>query len=235
MSHRLEGSQSFVRPRQPLRAVVFDMDGLMFNTEDVYTKVGDEVLRRRSKQFTLDLKKAMMGLQPRPAFETMIRWHDLCDTAEELMAESNAVFLGILRDHIELMPGLLSLLTALETADVPKAIATSSCRELTDACLAAFNLAPRFRFSLTAEDIARGKPHPDIYLTAAERLGVAPTATMVLEDSENGCRAARAAGAFTVAVPGEHSQSHDFSTANLVAETLADWRIYEALELPPPA
>ena len=227
--------QSTIHNPKSLRAVVFDMDGLMFNTEDVYTQVGSELLRRRGKVFDLDLKKAMMGLQPRPSFEKMIAVHSLCETADELIVESNALFLDILSANIEVMPGLLSLLNAIEQAGIPKAIATSTCRELTEACLAVFKLAPRFRFLLTAEDIARGKPHPDIYLTAAARLGIEPSAVMVLEDSENGCRAAAAAGAFCVAVPGEHSRSHDFSSAAIVADTLADPQIYAALGIPQPA
>jgi HAD superfamily hydrolase (TIGR01509 family) len=215
--------------------VVFDMDGLMFNTEDVYTLVGSELLRRRGHAFSRELKDAMMGLQPRPSFEMMIRWHGLGETWEELAAESNAIFLEMLPQHIAMLPGLAELLAALEAAGLPKAIATSSGRQLTVACLGAFGLAPRFQFVLTAEDITRGKPDPQIYLTAAARLGVTPAEMLVLEDSQNGCRAAAAAGALTVAVPGLHSRDHDFSVAALVADDLADPRIYRLLGLAPPA
>ena len=114
---------------------------------------------------------------------------------------------------------------------MPKAIATSTGRRLTEACLAPFQLAPRFSFILTAEDITRGKPDPEIYLLAARRFGVPPGEMLVLEDSQNGCRAATASGAFTVAVPGEHSRQQDFSAADLVIESLADRRLYEALGL----
>jgi beta-phosphoglucomutase-like phosphatase (HAD superfamily) len=84
---------------------------------------------------------------------------------------------------------------------------------------------------LTAEDVSRGKPHPEIYLTAARRLDVPPQRMLVLEDSENGCRAAAAAGAFAVAVPGDHSRQHDFTSAALVVDSLADPRLYAALGL----
>ena len=156
------------------RAVVFDMDGLMFNTEEVYTSVGSELMRRRGKTFTAGLKDAMMGLPPKESFEMMIRWHDLSDTAEELIPESNAIFLELLREQLAMMPGLDELLEALEAAGIPKAIATSSCRELTGACLTPFDLARRFAFVLTSEDIVRGKPDPEVYLAAAARFGVQP-------------------------------------------------------------
>ncbi len=213
-------------------AVTFDMDGLMFNTEDVYTLAGTELLARRGRVFTPELKDAMMGRPPRAAFEAMIGWHNLTEPWESIAAESNEIFLGILADHLATMPGLLDLLAALEQADTPKAIATSSSRRLAEACLMPFKLVPRFRFILTAEDITHGKPNPEIYLLAANRLGVPPSQMLVLEDSQNGCRAAAAAGAFTVAVPGDHSRRQDFSMANLVIDSLADRRLYDLLGMP---
>jgi HAD superfamily hydrolase (TIGR01509 family) len=215
-----------------IRAVVFDMDGLMFNTEDVYTMAGAELLRRRGHEFTEASKHEMMGLQPRPSFEIMIRRYGLRETWEELAAESNRFFIGALQGRLSPMPGLMELLDALERAGVPKAIGTSSAGELADACLSPFNLRRRFQFVLTAEDIAHGKPDPEIYLTAARRFGVPPGETAVLEDSRNGCLAAVAAGAFAVAVPGEHSQGQDFSLASLIVESLADRRLYAALGIP---
>ena len=206
-------------------AVTFDMDGLMFNTEDVYTLAGTELLARRGCRFTPELKDAMMGLPPRAAFAGHDRLAPSRRTVGALAAESDEIFLGLLTERLATMPGLLELLAALETAGIPKAIATSSGRRLTEACLAPFQLAPRFCFILTSEDITRGKPDPEIYLLAAQRFGVPPAEMLVLEDSQNGCRAAAAAGAFTVAVPGEHSRRQDFSAANLVIESLADRRL----------
>ncbi len=212
-----------------MRTVVFDMDGLMFNTEDVYTDVGSQLLGRRGREFTPELKNEMMGLRPQPAFEAMIRCCRLTEAWQTLAAESNRLFLDILADRLAPLPGLMELLGALERAAIPKAVGTSSGRELVAACLDAFDLGARFQFILTAEDIVNGKPHPEIYLTAARRFGVSPAEMAVLEDSQNGCMAAAAAGAFTVAVPGEHSRQHDFRTASLVVDSLAAPRLYEAL------
>ena len=217
------------RNEMTMRAVVFDMDGLMFNTEDVYTAVGTELLRRRGHTFTAELKNAMMGLRPQPACEAMIRHCGLGDTWQQLAAESNQLFLSLLGDRLTPMPGLLKLLDALERAGIPKAIGTSSSREVVDACLEPFNMQKRFLFILAAEDIACGKPHPEIYLTAALRFGAPPAEMMVLEDSQNGCMAAASAGAFTVAVPGKHSRDHDFSMASLVVDSLADPRLFRVL------
>ncbi|MHB1034048.1 MAG: HAD family hydrolase [Pirellulales bacterium] len=213
------------------RAVVFDLDGLMFNTEELYEHVGAEVLRRRGHEFAPELIDAMMGRPPQAALQIMIDWHRLDATVEQLVAESDEIFASLLDERLEPMPGLFDLLAALEGAGMAKAIATSSGRQFAENVLGRFELAERFAFILTAEDVIQGKPNPEIYQTAAARLGLEPSEIAVLEDSHNGCRAAAAAGALTIAVPGEPSRRHDFSIASLVVESLADPRLYEALGL----
>jgi len=218
-------------PSRRPRAVVFDLDGLMFNTEELYQHVGTEILRRRGREFTSELLDAMMGRPSQSALGLMIEWHELDDTVEGLLAETDAIFPPILDAQLATMPGLMELLAALETAEVPKAIATSSRRGFVLDVLGRFSLEPRFEFILTSEDVVLGKPHPEIYLTAAARFGLEPGELLVLEDSQNGCRSAARAGTCAVAVPGGHSRTHDFSEATLIADSLADRRIYEILRL----
>ena len=222
--------ESIPRPK----AVVFDMDGLMFNTEELYWHVGTELLRRRGREYTRPLCDAMMGLQPQPAFQTMIDWHGLSETWEQLAAESDEIYFSLLDQYpVEVMPGLWKLLDVLESAGIPKAIGTSSRRRALETLLNRFQLQGRFAFTLTAEDVQHSKPHPEIYQKAAERFGLLPKEVVVLEDSQAGCRAAVAAGTVAVAVPGAHSRHHDFSQATLVIDTLADPRLYQLLGLPP--
>jgi HAD superfamily hydrolase (TIGR01509 family) len=129
------------------------------------------------------------------------------------------------------MPGLIELLEALEANQIPKAIATSSRLPVVLRMLDHFGWRDRFNFILTSADVLHGKPNPEIYLKAADRHGIAPAAMLVLEDSHNGCRAAIDAGAHAVAVPGDHSRRHDFTGAQFIANTLADPRLYELLEI----
>jgi HAD superfamily hydrolase (TIGR01509 family) len=214
------------------KAAVFDLDGLMFNTEELYQSVGTELLRRRGRDFPPELLNKMMGRPGRVSLKIMIDWHGLTDTVEQLAGETDEIFVEILNTRLALMPGLADLLASLEAAGIPKAVATSSGRRFTTNVLGRFNFEPRFEFLLTAEDVVEGKPHPEIYLTAAKRLGVEPAEMMVLEDSQNGCRAAVTSGAIAVAVPGGHSHTHDFSGAALIADTLGDPRIYDLLGIP---
>lgn len=215
-------------------AVVFDLDGLMFNTEELYEQVGGELLRRRGKQVSRELLDQMMGRPGRVALQIMIDMHRLGCTVEDLQRETDEMFPALLAQHLAPMPGLLTLLDALEAAGIAKAIATSSRLDFAATVLGQFDLQPRFSFVLTSEDVQQGKPHPEIYRTAARRLAVDPQRMLVLEDSENGCRAAVAAGAFAVAVPGKHSRGHDFSGARFIAAGLDDQRIYDALRLRTP-
>lgn len=211
------------------RAVVFDLDGLMFNTEELYQEVGAEILRRRGHEFTQALLDQMMGRPSAVALQIMIDTHQLRATVAELLVETDAIFPAILAERLAPMSGLIELLDALESRKIPKGIATSSRRSFVDHVLGHFQFQPRFSPIVTSEDITHGKPHPEIYLLAASRLGVSPGEMLVLEDSQNGCRAAVAAGAIAVAVPGLHSSHHDFSGAALVADTLGDERIYRLL------
>lgn len=218
----------------PIKAVVFDLDGLLFNTEELYNFVGTELLRRRGKDFPPELIHKIMG-RPQPvALQLMIDWHGLDATVEILAAETEGVFAEILEHRLEFMPGAADLLLALDTAQIPKAIATSSGRKFATDILGRFQLVPRFEFILTCENVTHGKPDPEIYLLAAKRFNISPSEMLVLEDSQNGCRAAVAAGAFAVAVPAGPSAKHDFTGASLVAKSLADSRIYDALRLSSP-
>ena len=163
----------FSQPDAPrLLAVVFDLDGLMFNTEQLYQEVDRAVLARRGKDFSNELCDRMMGRKSTEAIQTMIDWHDLDETIEELASEIAELFAELLPRRVAPMPGLMPLLDALETAAISKAIATSSGRAFVGNVLSQFSLEPRFEFVLTSENIIHGKPAPDVYQLAAERLGV---------------------------------------------------------------
>lgn len=215
-----------------IRAVVFDLDGLMFNTEELYQRVGSEMLRRRGKTLTADLLDAMMGRPNHISLQTMIDWHGLEATVPQLIAETDSLFPALLDAHLSPMPGVVDMLGALEKAGLPKAIATSSRRTFTLDLLGRFSFTHRFDHILTAEDVTQGKPHPEVYLLAASKLGVAPPEMLVFEDSQTGCTAAAAAGAVTVAVPGGHSRQQNFAMATLVADSIGDPRVYALLGLP---
>ena len=113
---------------QTIKGVVFDLDGLLFNTEDLYGEVGAEILRRRGKEWTQDLLDAMMGRPGAIALQVMIDWHHLDDTVEDLRAESDEVFRDLLDTKLAPMPGAVDLLASLGRADVAKRLRPCSLR-----------------------------------------------------------------------------------------------------------
>jgi HAD superfamily hydrolase (TIGR01509 family) len=212
-----------------LRAVVFDLDGLLVNTEDLYEQAGETVLRRRGKTYDAELREQMMGRPVADAIQLMIDCHSLSDPLENLMCECKEVLDALMATSLAPMPGVEQFLGELAAKDIPIAVATSATPEYAEHVLTTLGLKNRFRFILTAQDIHRGKPDPEIYRLAAAHLGIPPSQMMVLEDSGNGCRAAVAAGAYTVAVPNRHTRDHKFEGVKLIADTLADPRILGAL------
>jgi len=216
------------------RAVVFDLDGLMFNTEELYPQVAEELVRRRGKAFQREVLEQMIGRPASIAVPILLTAHEIEDSVEAIVAETADIFAGLWDRALAPMPGLWDLLDTLERAGLPKAIATSSRRGLVSAMLARFALEPRFAFVLAAEDVRCGKPDPEIYLLAARRWGLDPQEVLVLEDSQTGFQAARGAGTQAVAVPGPHSRHHHFPDALLVLDTLADPQLYAHLGCPAP-
>lgn len=205
-----------------VEAVVFDLDGLMLNTEDVFHLSGCEMLARRGLEMTEEIHRSMLGRRPNEAFQAMKDLTGIVDSIDELKTETRMLFSEIAATSLELMPGLTDLLKLIESLQLPRAVATSSPRDYVLDLLGRFDLLKHFPLMLTAEDVRMGKPDPEIYLTAAEQLGVAPERMLVLEDSETGTRAAAAAGAITVSVPNRHTANGDFSMATKRVSSLAD-------------
>ena len=186
----------------------------MFDTEPLYHRAADTLLQRRGHRYEDAVRRQMMG-QPGPvAIQVMIDYYGLNDSWESVLAESDAIFAAL--------EGLFPLIDYLGSRRVPWGVATSSRRRFAEEILERGGVAARARFLITGEDVAHGKPAPDIYLMAAKRMGIAPEEMLVLEDSENGTLAGVTAAALTVAVPGPHSRDHCFDGARMVASSLSD-------------
>lgn len=224
-------SQTELPPaKRTIRGVVFDLDGLMFNTEEVFHHAGDELLKRRGHRMTRELLSRMMGRRAQESFAMLVAELELLETVDVLLAESEAIFEAMLETRLAPMPGLFELLDELERRGLPKAVATSSARPYLERILGRFHLMDRFDFTLTGGDVTHGKPHPEIYLKAAERMQLSPTEILVFEDSETGSKAGAASGAFVVAVPHDYSRDHNFSHVHHIASGLSDPFIRRALD-----
>lgn len=186
---------------RPVKAVVFDMDGLLVDTEQVVFQAMQATAEGSGRAMPFELFKQLVGL-PGHVSDAIVREHFGADF--DLVAWRDGVshhFREIAAAGVALKAGVVELLAALDARRLPRAVATSSTRPAVEHSLGQHGLIERFDAIISRELQAHHKPHPDPFLKAAAALGVAPTDCLALEDSHNGVRAAAAAGMMTVMVP----------------------------------
>jgi HAD superfamily hydrolase (TIGR01509 family) len=183
-----------------IRAVVFDLDGVLLESEQVWNRAKAELVRERGGSWHEGAPRDMMGMSS-PEWSGYLR--ERLGVAMEPAAISDDVVARVERIYHERLPWIAGADAAVErlSARWPLGLASSSNREIIDLFLALSGLAGRFAVTLSSEEVARGKPAPDVYLEAARRLGVPAADCAAVEDSENGIRAALAAGMRVLALP----------------------------------
>ncbi len=214
---------------ETILGVALDMDGLLFDTERLYWTVGDVVLQRRGTRYSKELQARMMGRIGLAAIAEMINFHGLTDSPQALLDESDALYGEMLSSELQPMPGLSEWIERLQSSRLPFGLATSSRRIFVDVILGTVDWSSSLAFVLTGDDVLHGKPHPEMYLKAAEKMSIAPSRMLVLEDSGNGTAAGVAAGAVTVSVPSPHTLDQDFTGAHLIADSLIDPRLHRLI------
>jgi len=187
-------------PRKPA-AVVFDMDGLLFNTERLYQEAIILAAADGKHDVTADVFYRTVGLPWAQSRALLLAHFGESFPVDEFEAAWLRYFWRIAETRLELKTGVRELLDTLDALRLPRAIATSSARRTVERHLTTHSLIGRFDEVVGHGDYERGKPAPDPFLRAAERLGVAPEHCLALEDSHNGVRSAVTAGMMTVMVP----------------------------------
>jgi len=187
-------------PRTP-KAVVFDMDGLIFDTESLYRDAMVLAAGERGHEMPLPLFLRMIGLPGDSSRLVLTDHFGAGFDVDAFWKASAAHFYVMTQTQLCLKAGVVELLDALDQSGLPRAIATSSRHQDAEHHLGSQNLLGRFNTVVAQGDYARGKPNPDPFLTAAARLGIDPADCLALEDSHNGVRAASSAGMMTIMVP----------------------------------
>jgi len=203
-------------------AILFDMDGLMVDTEPLARRSWEYVVTAYDAAMSDDLYGRMVGLRTSESARLVHAELALLLPVEELIARKTAAFLAALEEGVPVMPGLWTLLDRVEALGLRWAVATSTPRELAEIVLGKLGVAGRYGALAAGDEVAHGKPAPDLFLLAAERLGVAPAGCLALEDSGPGCAAAVAAGARVIVVPTEMTRHADFTGAYRRYASLAD-------------
>ncbi|HVS68549.1 MAG TPA: HAD family phosphatase [Mycobacteriales bacterium] len=187
----------------PVKAVLFDMDGLLVDSEPLWTIGEIELAEHLGGSWSDELKTAIIGTRLDTAIRTILEWYDVPRDSGDVDAAMTFLLnrmVELYHDQLPVMPGALELIDAVRDAGVATALVSSSYRVLVEAVLDGVG-RDRFHVTLAGDEVTHGKPDPEPYLTACERLGVLPPQAVVLEDAMSGVKSAEAAGCKVIAVP----------------------------------
>jgi HAD superfamily hydrolase (TIGR01509 family) len=187
--------------RKPVKAVLFDMDGLLIDSEAIYVKAMQATARTLDREMSLDFCHSMVGI---PGAECNVMIQDLYGdgfSIDEFRAVYAAHVHELMAERVPIKPGVVGLLDFLAHRGLPCAVATSANRATAENHLGRAGLLARFATVVTRDDVERAKPFPDVYLEAARRLRIAPENCIAFEDSNPGLTAAHAAGTMAIMVP----------------------------------
>ncbi|BFU43633.1 HAD family hydrolase [Krasilnikovia sp. MM14-A1004] len=206
-----------------IAAVVFDLDGVIIDTEGVWEEVRRAYVAEHGREFLPDSQQRMMGMSTGEWSSHLSRDVGVGRTPQQVADDVLGRMAQRYSEALPLIPGSVAAVRRLGER-YPLALASSSARILIDQVLATAGLTDAFQATFSTEEVDRGKPAPDVYLAAVRRLGQAPEDCAAVEDSSNGLRAAAAAGLAVVAVPhGAYPPAPDaLALASLVVDDLDD-------------
>jgi HAD superfamily hydrolase (TIGR01509 family) len=187
-----------------IEAVVFDMDGVLVDTEHLWDEVREELTEEWGGRYTPEAQEAMMGMSSREWSRYLHETVGLRQPPEVINDEVVRRMLTRYETELPVVPGSAEAVRRIAAAGLRLAVASSSNRPLIDAVIRRLGVAELFDVTVSSEEVDRGKPSPDVYLEATRRLGVEPGHCVAVEDSSSGIRAARSAGMGVIAYPNRH-------------------------------
>lgn len=203
---------------RPFKAALIDLDGFLINSEELYLEANKIYFRTLGLEFTEDLHRQGTGQRFEEWIKTVV---DLEKTGEQILAERNRVFFDIARSNLHLLPGAKEFLDMLHK-HVKTALVTSSRKDYVDFVFGLTGIDEYFDQVITGDMLSRPKPDPESYIVAAEKLGVAPGACVVFEDSPSGILAGKNASMRVIAVPSKFVKGDEaFNKADLVLPDLS--------------
>ena len=203
-----------------IKAVIFDMDGVMIDSEHLWEKTERILLARRDIEYTPTYRDQIVGLNQNDSGKLLVDTFNLKEDVQDIINERVEILTGIYEEELELVAELLPLLNQLQEHNFRLAVASSSPMRVIDLVLNMFSLHEHFPIIVSGECTEDGKPHPAIYLHTAQRLEVEPHECVAIEDSINGVKSAKAAGMYCIAVPDKRLSQEEFKNADLILPSL---------------
>ncbi|SHE93677.1 Haloacid dehalogenase superfamily, subfamily IA, variant 2 with 3rd motif like haloacid dehalogenase/haloacid dehalogenase superfamily, subfamily IA, variant 3 with third motif having DD or ED/haloacid dehalogenase superfamily, subfamily IA, variant 1 with third motif having Dx(3-4)D or Dx(3-4)E/beta-phosphoglucomutase family hydrolase [Seinonella peptonophila] len=185
-----------------IEAVIFDLDGTLIDSEPVHYLAEKELLQAYGIDgFTMEMKKPYIGKSTESIMEALKEKYHLDASLESLVAEKIKRYLYLAYRNMDVYPEMRTFLQQLKNSNIPLAIASGSSRSIIEEILKITELQPYFSVVVSAEEVAAGKPAPDVFLKAANDLSINPERCVVLEDSQYGVEAAKRAKMYAIAIP----------------------------------
>lgn len=203
---------------QPIRATIFDLDGVLVDSEPNYLESERILFSRYGISFTADMKVPYIGMSTREMLERVAAEFGVSTPLDTLVDEKNLIYLRLAAERTPVNAPMRTLLKLLREHQYPLALASGSSLAAIEAVLASTGFGTYFDVVVSADSVPRGKPAPDLFLEAARRLNIEPAACVVVEDSGYGVRAARRAQMRCIAIPygGRLSMADAFAEADLL-------------------
>lgn len=207
-----------------IKAVIFDMDGLMIDSEPIQSKSFEIVLKEYGikPKYQKNGLVQIIGVRAGDNWGILKKKHKISETVEVLIEKKQKAYIELLTENIKPTKGLIYLLKLLKKHNIRMGIASSSSLEHIMLVIKSLDITDYFDEIISGHDVVKGKPDPEIFLKTAENLQVLPNQCIVLEDAESGVQAAHAAGMRVIAVPTYHTSSHNFEKADIIAKSLLD-------------
>ncbi len=203
-----------------LKSVIFDMDGVLVDTEPIYVAINRGIFKRLGVEISVEHHLSYVGNSAVRMWGEIKRDFGLVHSVEELIRDEKRAQLDRFEGlkSIPPIPGIRDLIDRLRTEGIPFAVASSSPPELIELILGKAELDQFFEVTVSGDDVEKGKPAPDIFLLAAKRLSVDPESCLVIEDSPHGVRGANAAGMITCGFLNPNSGNQDLSDADFTVD-----------------
>ena len=204
------------------QGILFDMDGVLVDSEPLFHKAVNIVVARCGAAPITEEEnnRYLLGTTVDETWVQVKRLREIAQSPAELLDAYTGVVKEVLRSDLTPRPGVRALVAEARRRGLPMAVASSSLREWVNLKLSVIGLSEAFPVALGGDDVARGKPAPDIYIQAARRLGLEAAACVAIEDSPIGLAAARASGAYTVCTLTDSTRHLDLSAADVIIENL---------------
>ncbi|WP_378954356.1 HAD family hydrolase [Pelosinus sp. sgz500959] len=216
-----------------IKAIIFDLDGTLVDSEPNYYEGDKKLLEEYGIELTEDMKSKYTGIGSQDMMEDIKKKFNINDSVEKLVAKKNKYYIEIAKDNTIVFPEMLNFLQLLKKNNFPMAIASGSSPEIIEMIISITNIKSYFDVTLSAEEVKKGKPAPDIFLETAKRLGISPINCLVLEDSQYGVEAAKSAGMYCISIPFPTSQQlhSSFTKADLLYRNgIEDFSAAQAFE-----